>query len=256
MNYKNTRLSTIVSAAFTSVLAVSPLTSAAQELEVSISNLTHGVYFTPLLVAAHDENVFAFHVGNTASEALAIQAEGGNPEPLKMVFDNAGADTIANPVAIEAQQGSIPELAEGNPGFLAPGQTTSLQLTTQNENTLLSLTAMLLPTNDGFVGLDSWQIPTQAGTYQINLNAYDAGTEANNEIVNGGGELGILGIPGCPGGLCGSGGSGVTNEESNNKVHIHRNTLGDNDLTAGVSDLNSSAHRWLNPVARLTITVK
>lgn len=252
MNYKNT----LLASAFTSVFAASPLISVAQELEISVSNLTHGIYFTPLLIAAHDENSFAFHAGSTASQELAIQAEGGNPAPLKTVFDNAGADTFANPVAAEAEAGSIAPLAEGNPGFLAPGQTTSLELMTQDENTLLSLTAMLLPTNDGFVGLDSWKIPSQPGTYHINLNAYDAGTEANNEVVNGAGELGALGIPGCPGGLCGTGGTGVTIEESNNKVHIHRNTLGDNNLDGGISDLSNNAHRWLNPVARITVIVK
>lgn len=252
MNYKKSLLAT----AFTTVLATSPLTSVAQELEISVSNLTNGIYFTPLLIAAHDENSFAFHAGTTASEALAIQAEGGNPAPLKLLFDNAGADTVANPVAAEAQTGTIDELAEGNPGFLAPGQTTSLELSTQAENTLLSLTAMLLPTNDGFVGLDSWKIPSQAGTYHVTLNAYDAGTEANNEIVNGGGELGVLGIPGCPGGLCGTGATGVTIVESNNKVHIHRNTLGDNNTTGGSSDLANHEHRWLNPVARITVIVK
>jgi hypothetical protein len=252
MNYKNTLLAT----AFTSAAFVLPLTSVAQELEISISNLTQGIYFTPLLIAAHDENTYAFRAGYSASEALAIQAEGGNPSPLKSLLDNAGSDTLVNPVAAEAEAGVIPQLPEGNPGFLAPGQSTSLQLVTQEGNNYLSLTAMLLPTNDGFVGLDSWKVPNQAGTYQVFLNAYDAGTEANNEVVNGGGELDVLGIPGCPGGLCGNGGTGVTNEESNTKVHIHRNTLGDNDLTAGVSDLTSHAHRWLNPVARITVTVK
>ncbi|GAM59834.1 hypothetical protein JCM19232_167 [Vibrio ishigakensis] len=47
----------------------------------------------------------------------------------------------------------------------------------------LSLGAMLLPTNDGFVGLDSWKIPSEAGTYRASLNGYDAGTEANDEIA-------------------------------------------------------------------------
>jgi len=242
--------------ALSSAIAVTSFSSAAQELEITVSNLTHGIYFTPLLIAAHDENTFAFHAGTEASTELTTQAEGGNPAPLKTVLDQANANTLANPVAAEAAAGTIPELAEGNPGFLAPGASTSLELSTNDENNLLSLTAMLLPTNDGFVGLDSWQIPTTAGTYSINLNAYDAGTEANDEIVNGGGALGIAGIPGCPGGLCGTGGTGVTTTESNTKVHIHRNTLGDNDDEGGVSDLANSAHRWLNPVARITITVK
>jgi len=32
--------------------------------------------------------------------------------------------------------------------------------------------------------------------------------------------------------------------------------LGDTDLSAGTSDLDSRVHRWLNPVAKLTVTVQ
>jgi len=245
-----------ITSALTSTLALASFSSIAQELEITVSNLTHGVYFTPLLVAAHDENTFAFHSGTEASTELATLAEGGDPGPLKALLDNANANTSANPVAAEAAAATIDPLPDGNPGFLAPGASTSLELSTSNDNDRLSLAAMILPTNDGFIGLDSWKIPTEAGTYSININAYDAGTEANDEIVNGGGALGVAGIPGCPGGLCGTGASGVTTTESNTKVHIHRNTLGDSDINGGISDLANNAHRWLNPVARITITVK
>ena len=116
---------------------------------------------------------------------------------------------------------------------------------------------MLLPTNDGFVGLDSWMIPTEAGTYTVYLNAYDAGTEANDElVVEGSGMPGTPGIPAAPGGNAGMNGSGVTSSETNMMVHIHPGNLGDDDLEAGMSDLDNTVHRWLNPVALLTVTVK
>ena len=38
-------------------------------------------------------------------------------------------------------------------------------------------------------------------------------------------------------------------------VHIHRGSLGDDDITGGKSDLDNTVHRWLNPVARITVTV-
>lgn len=118
------------------------------------------------------------------------------------------------------------------------------------------MTAMILPSNDGFVGLDGWEIPAEAGTYTIMLNAYDAGTEANNELVNGGGAVGVLGIPAAPGGDSGTNGMGVTDTESNTMIHIHRGSLGDDVMDGGKSDLNNSIHRWLNPVAKLTITIQ
>jgi len=39
-------------------------------------------------------------------------------------------------------------------------------------------------------------------------------------------------------------------------IHIHRGTLGDDDSMAGKSDLDNRVHRWLNPVAKLTVVVK
>ena len=44
--------------------------------------------------------------------------------------------------------------------------------------------------------------------------------------------------------------------DANSNVHIHRNTLGDTDPTGGVSDLDSTVHRWLNPVVRVVVTVR
>ena len=141
-------------------------------------------------------------------------------------------------------------------GLLAPGTSTSVNLMTMSGNTHLSLVGMLLPTNDGFVGLDAMKLPTAAGTYTYYLNAYDAGTEANNELIDSSGcAAGMAGIPAAPGMGNGVNGTGVTTSESNATVHVHRGVLGDTDGTGGVSDLNSTIHRWQNPVAKLVLTV-
>ena len=120
----------------------------------------------------------------------------------------------------------------------------------------------MLPTNDGFIGLNGITIPTTPGTYSYNVNAYDAGTEANDE-VRGGGAPGTAGFPVPPGSpvdtgvfAADSGGTGVTGVSAEGFVHIHRGVLGDNNNAGGASDINSSVHRWLNPVARVTITVR
>ena len=39
-------------------------------------------------------------------------------------------------------------------------------------------------------------------------------------------------------------------------VHVHRGVLGDTDPYASMSDLDNRIHRWQNPVARVTITVR
>jgi len=48
-----------------------------------------------------------------------------------------------------------------------------------------------------------------AGTYTFYLDAYDAGTEVNNEIVNGAGAPGQLGIPADPQANNGTGATGT-----------------------------------------------
>jgi len=212
----------------------------AQDLSITVTNLTQGLHFTPLITSAHTADSNIFMVGSAATPELQAMAEGGDISGLVSMLSNADANNNENPAG----------------GLLAPGMSTAYMLSNDSANMYLSMTAMILPSNDGFVGLDSWKIPTEAGTYTVMLNAYDAGTEANNEIVNGGGAPGVLGIPGAPSGGSGTGGMGVTDMESNTMVHIHRGTIGDDDMEGGKSDLNNSIHRWLNPVAKLTISIQ
>lgn len=212
----------------------------AADLEISITNLTHGNHFTPILITAHDDASHLFQSGEMASPALQKMAEGGDIADLAAAAMGNNEITVENPAM----------------GLLAAGAKTSgIMLDTQTM-THLSIVAMVLPTNDAFVGLDAWKIPTTAGTYTLNLNAYDAGTEANDEIINGGGMPGTPGIPAAPGGDGGTNGTGVMDGSSNTKVHIHPGVLGDTDTAGGMSDLDSRIHRWLNPVARVIVVVK
>lgn len=222
----------------------SPLTHAAQ-FTVTVENLTHGIYFTPLLVAAHDSNTYLFKSGEKASTALQKMAEGGALDDLVSDLNSKNAHISTNPAN----------------GLLAPSAsaTTPTIDTGTSNNNYLSVVGMMLPTNDGFIGLNSYKIPSAAGTYTVNINAYDAGTEGNNEIINGGGAPGVLGIPADPGRPLLVTPSGATNnitEDNNKNVHIHRGSLGDTNTSGGSSDLDSTVHRWLNPVARVTITVQ
>lgn len=213
----------------------------AATLDIKITNLTQGIHFTPIIVTAHNDDAHIFQSGVAASTQLQTMAEGGDISPLATLLGTINADVEQNPAM----------------GLLAPGAYTMItDFMTSDDNTVLSLAAMLLPTNDGFVGIDSWKIPAEAGTYTVYLNGYDAGTEANDEIVNGGGALGVAGIPAAPGMDSGTGGTGVTTTEATQVVHIHRGVLGDTDPNGGTSDLDSTVHRWLNPVAKLTVTVK
>ncbi len=235
MNLKKVVIPLSVSVA----LAMTASANAAQ-WNISVTNLTHGNYFTPLLVTAHDSGSHLFEVGMAASTSLQSMAECGDLSGLTAAYP-VDADTIENPAS----------------GLLNPGlKTTAMLDTSGTSNTHLSIVGMVLPTNDAFVGLESLQVPTAAGTYSYYLNAYDAGTEANNELLDTSGcTPGMPGIPGAPGGDAGMNGTGVTNSESNTLIHVHRGVLGDTNATGGISDLNSTIHRWQNPVAKVVITV-
>ncbi|MFT6985821.1 MAG: hypothetical protein ACJAT7_001641 [Psychromonas sp.] len=228
---------TIQSISVLSTLLIASQVNSA-ELEVKLLNLTHAIAFTPVLVAAHDQQTSLFHLGETATTALQKMAEGGDTSALKTAVSAASG--------VNLDLTTMPTLAG----------VTSMGMIDTGANMYLSLTAMMLPTNDGFVGLDSWKIPSEAGTYTIMLNAYDAGTEINDEIINGGGAPGSAGIPADPSGNAGTGATGASSYEANDNVHIHPGNIGDTDATGGISDVNSTIHRWLNPVAKLVVTVK
>ena len=212
----------------------------ATDFDVTITNLSNSIYFTPFLAAAHPGGNNLFVPGQPASANLQAMAEGGNTAGLIADVTALGATIADNPAA----------------GLLGPASSTTFNMNTDGTaNDRLSIVAMLLPTNDAFAGLNAVEIPTESGTYNFDVPAYDAGTEANDEIVNGGGMPGAPGIPADPGGLSGTGGTGAAGPDANSAVHIHRGSLGDTDAVAGSSDLDSRVHRWLNPVIRVTITV-
>lgn len=213
----------------------------ATEYSVKIENLMQGTYIAPLLVSAHPASTTLFTSGMPASISLQKMAEGADISGLEADFMAVGAVSITNPAG----------------GLLMPGKNTMADLGDPGAaNTQLSIAAMLVPTNDGFVTLNNLTLPTTPGTYTYLLNAYDAGTEANDEI-RGSGAHGMPGLPVPPPleALVGTGGTGIT-ATAEGFVHIHRGVLGDHNATGGTSDLNASSQRWLNPVARLTLTVK
>jgi hypothetical protein len=214
----------------------------AAEFTVTVKNLTNGIYFTPLLITAHDGDTRLFETGSPASPALQAMAEGGDISKLLTKMGGEDRDTVANPAGGLLVSGGIVSDVYFN--------------TNRTHNRYLSLVAMLLPTNDGFVGLESLLIPRFPGIYKYYLVGYDAGTEANDERITGGSAPGVPGIPGAPGGDAGTGGTGVSGADANTTVHIHRGAIGDIDPAGGISDLDSTIHRWLNPVAEIVIEIQ
>lgn len=229
----------------TAVVATSLLVAPAafaDRVTVTITNMTSAIYFTPLLAVAHSRKLDLFSLGQPASAAIQAIAEGGDISGAQSAASSAGATTAAGD------------------GLLAPGESVTLHMNTKRGQRYLSVAGMLLPTNDGFVGVDSIRIPRRGYRRTVHAKGYDAGTESNDEVINGGGAPGVAGIPADPGGNAGTGGTGLSGNSAtggpveSNVVHVHRGIVGDRDPNGGESDLDSAVHSWNNPVARVTVT--
>jgi hypothetical protein len=184
--------------------------------EVKITNITRGQTFTPILVATHSPRIAFFELGAPASVGLAILAEDGSPTAL-------AAELTATGEAFDAQT---------IPGLLAPGASASVRVRARGRFDQISLAAMLIPTNDSFVALNSISLPRFGGASRT-LIAYDAGSEPNDELCAN-----------IPGPRCGGQGSSPGGGEG--YVYVSNGMHGTGDLAEAVYD-------WRNPVARVEI---
>jgi len=132
---------------------------------VTVTNISPSHSFTPVLAATHKNRPEFFKLGMKASDQLAELAESGNVAPLKMALD------------------AMPEVSATTmtDGLLKPGETKTFTITSPRGFKKFSMAAMLIPTNDTFMAIDSTSLPRRGGKTII-ANAYDAGTEKNTEL--------------------------------------------------------------------------
>jgi hypothetical protein len=204
-------------------VAGTPGTGQAVDYEVTVTNLTRGQQFTPILVASHRPGVALFALGQPASPELAVLAEEGDTAPLTTLLSGmAGVRAVAT-----------------SGGLLDPGASVTVTVAAGAGFDHVSLAAMLIPTNDGFVALDGVPGPSGSQVLTLHSPAYDAGSEVNDELC--------ASIPGPDFAECGGpGGGGAPAGGEEGYVHVHAGIHGIGDLVASHRD-------WRNPVARITI---
>ncbi len=202
--------------------------------EVTITNLTHGQWFTPPLLATHRRPLHVFEVGAPASFELKEIAENGNLAPMIAALS---ADRHVSEVVVAVA---------GDPPPLGPGASVTVQISAERGAKFLSMAAMLICTNDGFTGLDRVRLPKRVGrSAHFYADGYDAGTEINTE------DFADL-VPPCPA-LTGvpttDPGTGASNPAlaEGGVIHHHGGILGGNDLVPAI-------HGWANPVAQIVVT--
>ena len=195
--------------------------------EVTITNITKGQTFTPQLLTSHKRQLTLFELGEPASDALATLAEAGNTGPLSSLLLNAG-NAVNDVQTVD--------------GLLGPGASVSADVLANPRRHVLSVAAMLIPTNDTFVGGDSLALPLRgARTYY--LNAYDAGSEYNDQNCAN-----------IPGPRCGGAAESVPADSDEGFVHISNgfHDLGTED-SEGNEILGPLTYDWRNPVAKIVV---
>ncbi len=210
-------------AAFAMVVGFSAM---AAEFEVEITNITRGQTFTPILVVAHDPDISLFQLGQPALPELAELAESGATGPL------------------EALLGTLRDVGDtsASTGLLGPGETTTVTVEAGGKFNHISFAAMLIPTNDTFVAIDTVRIPQGNQRKEVFGIAYDAGSEANDQNCDN-----------MPGPRCGGEGASEPADSDEGYVYVgngfHSLPQGD-----GGEILGPLVYDWRNPVARVKIS--
>ncbi len=214
----------------------SAFASGSKMYEVTITNITNSIIFTPIVVASHKKKLPIFELGESASDELATIAESGNPGPLTDLLESGGAN-VSNAGPLLSPTHPNP------PGLLFPGESVTVRVSAAHGARRITVASMLLPTNDGFFALNGVKAPKR-GSVTYYSPGYDAGTEPNDELCSS--------IPG--GGGCSGEGRSLDDDNAEGYVHIHRGIHGSNPSGNFVSDLAADVYDWRNPVAKITIT--
>jgi hypothetical protein len=210
------------------ISAASPATAQSNaRYRVTITNLTKGQTFTPILIATHAPSVRLFAPGTQASPQLQILAEEGATDMLAALLRGTPAgvgEVVTGPAPPE--------------GLQSPATTRAYDISGGGAFSHLSLVAMLIPTNDGFVGGSTIALPAGFEPSVHDLLAYDSGTEVNDELC--------ASIPGPSFSECGGPGGGARVGRGEGAVTVHNGMH-------GVGAMNRTIRDWRGPVARVTI---
>jgi hypothetical protein len=196
--------------------------------EITVTNLTKGQTFTPILTAIHRGDVALFEVGGEASAGLGTLAEGGDTSLLTEELEDLGERSVGA-VATE-------------PGLLGPGETRTFRIAAHRNFRHLSMAAMLIPTNDTFFALNNVRLPHFRDA-SYSAPAYDAGTEENDQNCAN-----------IPGPVCGGAGGSAPAPGDEGFIGIGNgmHDLGSDD-GQGNAILAPLTYDWRNPVAHVTV---
>lgn len=160
----------------------------AVQVTIQVENLsqTDGFWLSPMWIGFHDGTFDLFDEGVHTKPGGGLErlAEDGNPQPLATEFTAQMPGGVTG--VVEAPGGVADLVAFG------PGETARMQFEVDPlSNRFLSFAAMVMPSNDAFIGNDdprAFPIFSESGDFLqpfvIHINGcdvWDAGTEANTQ---------------------------------------------------------------------------
>ncbi len=193
------------------------------EFEITIENMTPATGpgasqpFSPPVIATHTPLSHIFRLGQYASDELRQLAEDAVNGPMINSLTNSDF---------------VYDVVEGSSGPIFPGTSQTFTVKTKLPFVKLSLVAMLVNTNDAFVGANAVRLPL-VGSRVYYMRVYDAGTERNTESADH-----------IPGPCCGSPHVRVPTYE---RIRFHEGIQ-------GYGNLDPAVYGWDEPAAKLTIT--
>lgn len=238
---------------------VSILAVGAEQFGVTVTNLARGSgtgdacrvgqRMGLFLFATHQSDVRLFTPGKPASPELAILAEAGQPSFLAETL--AADERVCHVITVPEPGQDILQ------GIICPGESLTVVLDAPEGCNHVSIAAMLIPTNDGFIALNGERLPH--GQREIYLNGWDAGSEENDQLcINIPGlppEVGRI-FPGC---APGDANTDITAVDPNPEggegyVHVHSGIHGPGFAFDGnLVELGERVWDWRNPIARVVI---
>ncbi len=232
-----TMIAGLMSAALCGLLAATA--SAANGVtswHVKITNLTTGQPMSAPLWVIHDGKQHVWQVGHQATNGAALIAEDAFATPLATLLQS-DPDVLVSAIALPAVTDPP------TPPPIPPGGTREFDIGTKGKFDRVSMMWMLVRSNDAFTGLDSLWLGADNGkkgkksnkkklkNRTILANAYDAGTEKNNEQA--------AYIPGPPFGHM------FVRDQDAQLIALHPGLRSDGDL---------AQYAWSGPVAKIEIT--
>ena len=134
--------------------------------------LPGGAHFSRLIGAVHNAAVTFLEGGGTASPGVESMAEVGGTSRLRNEVTNAGPDALS--------------IVQGDTNSIGPTALQSLTVTLTTDHPRITLTTMIAPSHDWFVGVSGLPLLDSQGEWlswiRVFLYPWDAGTEEGNDF--------------------------------------------------------------------------